>query len=277
MSLSSAVTGLENFQEQMDVIGNNIANVNTAGFKAASSDFADTFSNTLSIASSGSGTTSGSDSVQIGTGVSTVAVVNNWNQGSISTTGVDSDLAISGNGFFVVKDTGTGAQYLTRAGDFQVDANGYLITPTGQRVQGSTGSGSGSLSDIQIVPPSGTPTGVTVQSYTVDGQGNVNMALSNGTSVSAGQIQLENVSDPNALLNNGNNLFSNQAAAGLTSATAPGLNGMGNIQSGALELSNVDLTTEMANLITAQRAFEANSKIVTTSDQVLQTLIMMKQ
>src|SRR5208282_6630597 len=118
-------------QEDMDVIGNDIANVNTTGFKAANVDFADAFSETLRAPGGASSTTSGSASVEIGTGVTITGINNNWNQGALTTTGVPSDLAISGNGFFIVRDTVTSAQYATRAGDFSVDANGYLITDTG--------------------------------------------------------------------------------------------------------------------------------------------------
>src|ERR1700722_6844648 len=144
-SLTSAVSGLDDFQEQMDVIGNNIANVDTTGFKAGVVDFADAFSNTLRAPSGGSSTTSGSDSIQIGTGVVITGVNSNWNQGALSTTGISSDLAVSGNGFFMVRDTLTSAQYATRAGAFSVDANGYLVTDTGERVQGYSDSGLSTL------------------------------------------------------------------------------------------------------------------------------------
>ena len=104
------------------------------------------------------------------------------------------------------------------------------------------------------------------------------MTLSDGTTFTRGQVLLQNFQDPQALISQSGNLYSNQAAAGpLTAMSAPGSSGLGSIQSGALELSNVDLSSEMANLITAQRGFEANSKIVTTSDEVLQTLVNMKR
>src|ERR1700733_14740068 len=102
-SLTSAVSGLEDFQQQMNVIGNNIANVDTTGFKAGTVDFADAFSNTLRAPSGGTSTSSGSDSVQVGTGVSITGINSNWTQGALSTTGIPSDLAISGNGFFMVR------------------------------------------------------------------------------------------------------------------------------------------------------------------------------
>jgi flagellar hook protein FlgE len=280
-SLTSAVSGLDSFQEEMDVIGNNIANVNTTGFKTANTDFADAFSNVLVAPGAATGTTSGSASVQVGTGVTITGINNNWNQGSLSTTGVPSNLAISGNGFFVVQDPVTTAQYATRAGDFSVDANGYLVTDTGDRVQGFSDAGLSTLGPIKIdttgMPATSSPT-ATVQSFSINGQGQVTVNLSDGTSFVRGQVLLQNFQDPNELINEGNNLYSNLTAAGpLAALTAPGSSGLGNISSGALESSNVDLSAQMANLITAQRAFEANSKIVTTSDELLQTLVNMKR
>jgi len=279
-SLTSAVSGLEDFQQQMNVIGNNIANVDTTGFKAGVVDFADAFSNTLRAPSGSSSTSSGSDSIQVGTGVAITGINSNWTQGALSTTGIPSDLGISGNGFFMVRDTVTSAQYATRAGDFTVDANGYLVTDTGERVQGYSDSGLSTLGDIKIdttgMPATSSPT-ATVSSYAISGTGMVTVNLSDGTSFVRGQVLLQNFQDPGALINEGNNLYSNMAEAGpLAALTAPGSSGLGNVQSGALELSNVDLSNEMANLITAQRAFEANSKIVTTSDEVLQDLVNMK-
>src|SRR5580698_10455778 len=126
-SLTSGVSGLDSFQEQMDVIGNNIANLNTTGYKAATVDFSDAFSNVLNAPSAGSNSNSGVNPIQVGTGVSITSIDNNWNQGAIGSTGISSNLAVSGNGFFSVKDTVSGNTYATRDGTFSVDANGYLI------------------------------------------------------------------------------------------------------------------------------------------------------
>jgi len=113
-ALSSAVSGLDAYQEQMDIIGNNIANINTTGFKSATGNLADSFSNTLQAATAATGSDNATNAMQIGTGVNTVSVTNDWSQGAINSTGVASDLAINGNGFFVVQDPNTGAQYVTR-------------------------------------------------------------------------------------------------------------------------------------------------------------------
>jgi flagellar hook protein FlgE len=267
-SLSSGVSGLDNFQEEMDVIGNNIANINTTGFKAGTVDFADTFSNILQAG----GTTS--PTIEVGTGVSIDAVDSNWSQGTINSTGVTSDLAISGNGFFEVKDPTTGDVFATRDGTFSVDPNGNLITAGGDYVQGYN---KGALGNVQVTISGSTSTSP-MSSYAIDSSGNVTVTQADGTNYTCGQVLLQNFQDPQMLVNQGNNLYSNLAAAGpLSAAAAPGSAGLGSIQSGALETSNVDLPTEMANLITAQRAFEANSKIITTSNEVLQTVVNMKQ
>jgi flagellar hook protein FlgE len=277
-SLISGVSGLESFQQDMDVIGNNIANLNTTGFKAATVNFADSFSNTLQAPSPSSASSSGANSEQIGTGVTISSIGNNWTSGAASPTGIPSNLAISGNGFFVVNDPVSGASYATRDGDFSTDANGYLVTNTGERVQGFNNAGLSTLGSIQI-NTTGAPNGDTspMTSFSIDAQGNINVQLADGTSFVRGQVLLQNFQDPQKLVNEGNNLYSNMSEAGpLSAAAAPDTNGLGNLQAGALELSNVDLSNEMANLITAQRAFEANSKIITTSDDVLQTLVNLK-
>ena len=280
-SLTSAISGLDNFQEEMDVIGNNIANVDTVAFKGSRTDFGDAFSNTLRVATGATSTTSGASSIQIGTGVTTTGINSNWVQGALNTTGRASDTAISGNGFFLVRDTVTNAQYATRAGNFKVDANGYLTSQTGERVQGYSDAGLTTLGDIKIdatgAPATANPT-AGIDSYNIDGQGKLNVTLSDGTNFVRGQILLQKFSDPSALVKQGNNLYSGlTTAGGLAAPGAPGSSGLGTIQSGALESSNVDLSNEMASLITAQRAFEANSKIVTTSDEMLQTLVNLKR
>jgi flagellar hook protein FlgE len=256
-SLSSAVSGLDSFQQDMDVIGNNIANINTDGFKAARVNFADSFSNRLAA---------GSGSVQVGTGVFDQSVTNNWSQGAVNATGVNTDMAISGNGFFVVKDPVSSAQYVTQDGTFSVDPNGYLVTDGGEQVQGYSDAALSTIGSIKIDAtgaPSTAAAGATVSSFSVNSQGQISVTLSDGTTFTRGQVLLQNFQDPQALINQAGNLYSNQANAGpLAALTAPGSNGLGQIQSGYVEVSNVDLSQEMASLITAQRGFEANSKMV---------------
>jgi len=261
LSLNSGVSALEQFQQQLDVISNNIANVNTVGYKTASVSFADTLSETLGSNAAGS--------TQVGTGVTTAGISNDFTTGSLSATGTESDLAIKGNGFFVVKNPTSGASYVTQDGEFTVDANGYMVTSGGLRLQGSAG-------DIQITP--GTTSTATVSGYTIGTDGTVTAQLSDGTTAAGGQITLQNFSNPDQLVKEGDNLYTTTAAAGgLATAATPGARGTGTIQSGELEMSNVDLASQLTALITTQRAYEANSKVVSTSNDVLQTLINLKQ
>jgi flagellar hook protein FlgE len=265
--MDSGVSALDQFQQDLNVIGNNIANVDTAGFKSADVEFADALSQTVGSNAIGS--------MQVGTGVATSEITNQFTQGSINTTGVQTNMAVNGNGFFLVKDPSSGQTYVTRDGDFSVDTNGYLVTSTGMRVQGYTDSGHGTVGDIQI-SNAGAPGGDTsaVQSYTFDSSGNVSILLADGTQYTGGQVLLQNFTTPTQLLNVGNNLYSGMANAGpLATPLAPSTNGLGNIITGSLEMSNVDLAGQLTSLITTQRAYEANTKVITTSDEILQDTV----
>lgn len=275
-SLNSAVSGMQQYQEEMDVIGNNVANVNTTGFKSARTDFADTFSNTLR-ASGG-----GQVGIQIGTGVTTSATETNYGQGSLSQTGVQTDLAVSGEGFFLIKNSISNQVFATRAGDFHLDTSGYLVTTSGCRVQGYSDSGLSSIGDIQIdgtQRPSTADPSATMTSYSIGQDGKITVGLSDGTEYTRGQVLLQGFLDPQSLTKVGGNLYSGLAAAGpiATNPSSPGTNGLGNIEAGDLEQSNVDLSAEFSNLITTQRAFEANSRVITTSDEMLQDLVQLKR
>jgi flagellar hook protein FlgE len=271
--------------------------------------------------------------MQIGTGVDISAINVNYGQGTITSTGGSSDMAIAGNGYFTVIDPSNNATYVTRAGDFSVNSSGDLVTASGQYVQGVnsgtptvtasvvngalsyavTNSANSSVGNLKIgfsatgnivgdgttlqigttndattTPPTYTLAYLTanapaMSSYAVDSSGTVNITLSNGTSYNAGSVLIQNFSDPEALESVGNNCYANMAAAGPQSATlsaannTAGTNGLGTIVGQSLESSNVDLSAEMTNLITAQRSFEAGSKIITTSDSVLQTIVNLKQ
>lgn len=274
-SLTSAISGLQSFQGKLDIIGNNISNVNTAGYKSSRTDFADSFSQTLRQASGG---VSG---VQIGTGVTTNAVTSDFTQGAISPTGVPTDLAIEGEGYFVVQETISGETFYTRAGDFKLDQQGYLVTLTGQRVQGYSDSGLTTVGDIQIDAtgaPAGSDPAARVASFSIGDDGTVKVSLSDGTPFTRGQILLQRFNDNQALIKRGNNLFSAGTAAGpVGGPTVPGSSGLGTIHQGALELSNVNLANEFSNMITAQRAFQATARIISTSDEMLQELVNLKR
>lgn len=281
-ALSSGVSGIQQFQNRLDVIGNNISNSNTIAFKSARTDFADAFSQTLQV-SSASSSGVGQAGMQVGSGVVTSAVKNLFTQGALNRTGVGTDLAIDGDGFFIVRDVTSNAIFATRAGDFRLDTNGYLITNKGLRVQGWSANGTvtGTLGDViidaQFAPATTDPT-ATMTTFSIGQNGAVNVKMSDGTEYMRSQVHMQRFTDPQALLKQGDNLFSGLAAAGpLAQSQAPGTYGLGKIESSALELSNVDLANEFANLITTQRGFQASARIITTSDEILQELVNLKR
>ena len=280
LSLDSGIGALSQLQDSLNVTANNIANVQTTGFKSGSVTFADTFSQTLGMGSAGG-------PMQIGTGVGTASIQNNWQMGAVSSTGTSNDMAItSPNGFFLVKDPSTGNTFATRDGSFQ-NIGGYLCTSDGMRVQGNTtGAVGGPVGDIQIDaagttwtdPTTGVTAADTVKSYSFAADGTLTVQLAHSGSITRGQILLQNFTSPQQLVKMGDNLYGNLASAGpLAAPEPPGSNGLGTLQTGALEMSNVDLAKELTTLITTQRAYEANSKVVTTSDDILNTLVQMKR
>jgi flagellar hook protein FlgE len=253
-TLTSGVSALRSFSQGLDAIGNDIANVQTTAFKSQDTSFADTFN---------------------GQGVQVTSTSTNYSQGSLSSTGVATDLGVSGNGYFVVTDATSSAQYLTRDGSFTVNSAGYLVNQQGYQVQGVAGSSVGS---IQIAAVNSG--GAALQSESIDNSGNVVASYADGTQTTVGQVLLYNPTDPTSQLSSqGDNLYSyNGGAIALSSTTnAPGSTGLGTIQAGTLEQSNVDLTQEFAEMITMQRAFEANSRVVTVSDTILQDIVDLKQ
>jgi flagellar hook protein FlgE len=301
-SLTSGVSGLQSFSKDLEVIGNNIANVNTTAFKSGSLSFAESFSNTLRASQPGTGGTSSNvQASQIGSGVTIAGVNVNYNQGALSSTGQATDLGISGEGFFLVND-GNGTTYATRDGTFRWDNSGTLVNASGMKVQGLAGSVSwsgttptaGTLgtksSDIKMLT-TGLPAGVSLQSVSIDRSGNVVQMYSNGTSANVGQVLLQQFSQPTSLMKNGDGLYSSLSSAGpkgtnglfttAASVTAAdytaGGSGNGTIEAGTLEQSNVDLTSEFANMITAQRSFQANARVVTVSDTLLDDIVNLKR
>jgi len=286
-TMDSGVSALNTFQKGLEVIGNNIANVNTIGFKGSSAQYADSFSDILkgSSAASSSGLVSDTPAVEVGTGVQLTGISTDFSQGEVSTTGVNTDLAISGNGFFIVKDATTGVLYATRDGQFRIDSNGYLVNAEGDRLQGLTGGSASTapstVGDIKLGTP---PTGAQLQSATVNISGGFVETYSDGSTATTNTVLLQNYDDPAALESIGDNLYSNLASAGpIGGATLSGSNntagtlGLGTIQAGALEGSNVDLTQQFSDLITTQRSFEAASRLVTVSDTILDDIVNLKR
>ncbi|HVU33725.1 MAG TPA: flagellar hook-basal body complex protein [Opitutaceae bacterium] len=268
-TLTSGVSALKTFSKSLEVIGNNIANVNTTAYKGSSTNFADTFSNTLQAAS----TTDGA--VQVGTGVQIAGINTNYTQGSLSSTGKSTDLAISGNGYFLVQDA-SGANYVSRDGSFHFDTNGDLLNSQNMAVLDSTGA--------KIVVSGKDAGGATVPytqlaSVSIGSDGAVTAFASDGTATSTQQVGLMSIADESKLMKVGQNMY-DFGATGATVATnlgVPGSTGLGKIESGELELSNVDLTEQFSDLITAQRSFQAASRLITVSDSVLDEIVNLKR
>lgn len=284
-TLTSGVSAMRSFTKNLEVIGNNIANVNTTGFKGSRTSFSDSFSNTLRSSTPSNGSASNLSATQVGTGVRMSHINARFTQGALTTTGLPTDLGVSGNGFFRVKNPVDGNDYATRAGDFRIDDQGYLVTAQGYRVQGLTGGTAltppGTIGDIRLGTP---PAGTQLQSFSFDRLGNLVEFYSDGSSVTSNRVLMQNYTDPSALVKVGDNLFTGFAAAGAvggvnltTTGNLAGANGLGFIEAGTLELSNVDLTDEFANMISTQRSFQASSRLITVSDQVLEEIVNLKR
>ncbi|SDX87653.1 flagellar hook protein FlgE [Modestobacter sp. DSM 44400] len=412
-SMYSAIAGLRAHQTKLDVTGNNIANVNTVGYKGSQTVFEDTLSQVLRNGSSPTGETGGTNPAQVGLGVKLAGITTNFGQGAAQNTGRSTDFMINGDGFFV---TQSGNQQLyTRAGSFDFDGTGKLVTPDGGVLQGWTANADGVVntngpigplsvpygeslapvattsakiagnldSEAKVTTPptaiqaqiemydpqgnaqaitytytrtatgwdmqvsddtgpltlddgSGVPTttkslsfdaqgrfdpptdatlrftprnadwpgpvtldmtGVTqyggkttvtateqdgaamgtLQSFALSNDGTITGVYSNGLRQPIGQLALASFSNPGGLAKAGNSSYTTGDNSGLALIGVAGTGGRGSLSAGALEMSNVDLAEEFTNLIVAQRGFQANSRVITTSDQVLQELVNLKQ
>lgn len=265
-SMYSGISAMKNFQTKLDVIGNNIANVNTYGFKKGRTIFKDLVSQQIAGASGPTGNRGGVNPKQVGLGMQLAAIDTVHTQGSLQTTGRPLDLAISGDGFFVLGDANGTNQLYTRAGNFYLDAgdgtNRYIVSADGRYLLGTNG---------RIGIP------VTAQSVSIGSNGVVSYVNANGQLQTAGTIQLAKFSNNEGLEKVGDNLFRPTANSGNPQTGAPGTNGTGTIVAGTLEMSNVDLAEEFTEMIVAQRGFQANTRIITTSDEILQELVNLKK
>lgn len=405
-SMFSGVSGLRSHQTMVDTVGNNIANVNTFGFKSSTAVFQDLLSQVIQGAGMPAQEAGGTNPAQIGLGVKVAGVNTSFTQGAAQSTGRATDLSIQGDGFFMVNSSG-GEQLFTRAGALNFDALGRLVTPSGDIVQGWTAGNDGTL-DIngpvgnlrmpmgqQIQPQAtdrielggnlnaaaadgdGTTTSITIyddqgisqeltiaftkngtdtwdlditdedgnavggtqtltfdpatgevsspavsiqtsdltgtfagvtqidldttalrqfegesgaaaltqtgsamgtlQSFTIGGDGVVNGVFSNGRTRPLGQIALANFTNPGGLEKAGDSTFRATVNSGNAQVGAPGGGGRGTILASTLEMSNVDLAAEFTNLIIAQRGYQANSRVITSSDELLQELVNLKR
>lgn len=286
-SLFAGISGLRSNQTMLDVVGNNIANANTAGYKGSNVIFQDTLSQMLTGAGApvaGPPAAGGTNPIQIGLGVSVGGTTTNFGQGSAQVTGRATDLMIQGDGFFAIQ-RGNETLY-TRAGAFNFDEAGNLVTLDGDLVRGWNRNAAGDLpaltagADGSMTPAPGTINiefqTLGVASYSIGADGKITGVI-DGEKVDLGQIAVANFVNPEGLERAGDTAFRASANSGDPRVTVAGAAGMGKLMGGALEMSNVDLAQEFTNLIIAQRGFQATSRVITTSDSVLEELVNIKR
>jgi len=258
-SLWVAKTGLESQQTNMDVISNNLANVNTSGFKRSRAVFEDLMFQTIRQPGAQVGAANQLPSgLQLGTGSRVVSTERIHSQGNLRETGGELDIAIQGRGLLQV-EMPDGSFAYTRDGNLQMDQNGQLVTSGG----------------YPIVPPVNIPENALSITIARDGTVSVTQPGAEGTSVQVGQLELNTFINPTGLQSIGENLYVETDASGSANAAQPGLDGAGLILQKYTETSNVNVAEELVNMITTQRAYEMNSKAVQTSDQMLARLTQM--
>ena len=331
-AMFSGVAGLKAHQTKMDVIGNNIANVNTYGYKAQHAVFSDVFYQTLRGASAGTGSTAadgttatvakgGTNPSTVGYGSKLVAVRSDMSSSSLQSTGNSMDVAITGEGFFTVRQGAAGNTYYTKAGELGFDTTGNLVDVNGDLVCGLTFQ-NGDVTDgnkAETVDADGNVTWTAldekgnylslpinllqglkdaVKTYpvangaTAPDASTATMADLTGVSIGSdgtisatykdksyqiGKILIANFENPTGLKAAGSGYFESSANSGAAKYDIPGTNGTGSLQSSTLEMSNVDLASEFADMITTERGFQANSRIISVSDTMLEELINLKR
>ena len=255
LALWAAKTGLDAQNTQMSVIANNLANTNTTGFKSDRTSFQDLmYQNVQQVGAQSTQNTQYSTGLTLGTGVRIAATEKNYTQGSVLQTQGNLDMSITGLGFFQITMPDGTISY-TRDGAFSMDSQGNVVNASGNPIS------------PEITIPAN------AQSVTVGTDGTVSVTTAGSTkATSVGQIQLASFINVQGLQPIGNNLLTESAASGAPQVGTPGTGGLGNLQQGSLETSNVNTVTELVNMIQCQRAYEMNSKAISTTDQMLQYL-----
>jgi len=257
-SLYTAGTGMAAQQLEQDVVANNLANINTVGFKKSRADFLDLMYQIYT--KSGAETTQGNmlpAGIEVGMGVKPIATEKIFTQGDYQQTGNQFDLAIEKNGFFQIDDNGT--TYYTRAGNFKLDKDGVVVNSEGMKL----------VPNITI--PSGTV------SFTVDSGGTWTAADQAGTALATGRLELAIFTNTAGLTSVGRNLYAKSESSGDPITGNPGENGVGTISQNFLEMSNVSVIDEMVKMIVGQRAYEINSKAIQTADSMLSIINSLKR
>jgi flagellar basal-body rod protein FlgG len=257
-SLNIAATGMAAQETQLDTIANNLANANTVGYKKQNAEFEDLLYQNVRSAGLTEGGNVVPTSTQVGTGARVMATSRSFSQGAIQQTGNPLDVAVQGSGFLMVMQP-SGTPAYTRAGTLKLDAQGRMTTSDG----------------LPVDPPITVPTSAT--NLTIGSDGTVTATQQGQTNqVTLGQLQVTTFPNPEGLTALGQNLYQANDSSGTPQTGNPGLDGRGSLLQGALESSNVDVVTEMVALISAQNAYEINSKVVSAADQMLQNATQMR-
>lgn len=316
----AGISGLKNFQTKLDVIGNNISNVNTIGFKKGRVEFKDLMSQTQGSASRSTATRGGVNPQQIGLGSQLAAIDTIHGNGSLQQTGRGLDLAIQGEGFFMVADAngapdpdsgfidqdGFNNTLFTRNGVFYMDNNGYLVNADGKYMVGisagkdiviekddtgilaadgkkaSGDKGENLFDDTgELKPAEGTVGPIrippTAKEVSISQDGTITYSDLNGTLQWGGQLIMAKFPNAGGLAKTGGNYYQQTSNSGVAYAQVGTVAGMGSVETGKVEMSNVDLSEEFTEMIVAQRGFQANTRIITTSDEILQELVNLKR
>ena len=249
-SLQTAATGMDAQQRKIDTTANNIANVNTTGFKSSRAEFQELLTQQIRPAGQGQGPVG----VDVGLGVKTAATTKSFSQGALEATENPLDVAIEGSGFFQVQNP-QGELLYTRAGNFKVNQDGELVTAEGMRLVPNV-----------VVPQDAT-------SISIERNGTISVMLPGDTQpVELGQLELATFTNPAGMKSLGRSLFAPTQASGDAMITRPGEQGSGELSQGFLEGSNVEIVTEMIDMIVSQRAYEINSKVIRTADEMLRSV-----
>ena len=269
MSFYTSLNGLKNAQTELGVISNNLANAETSGFKKSRVNFADIVA----------GSAYTNPKMVQGIGSTVRSIDQNFASGAITQTGSALDMAVNGEGFFTVKSAITGQIAYTRNGNMATDGAGYVVDSNANRLQILTVNAAGTPTsftptDCQLAPTNAA--GATFSGVTVKGDGSVVAAYADGSLTTVGKVALASFVSPSGLLQVGNQDWQATGISGPASFNAPTAGGLGNILSGSLEQSNVDIAEEMVGLITAQRYFQANAKAIDTATQIADAVIQLR-
>jgi flagellar hook protein FlgE len=276
-SMFSGISGLRTHQARMDVIGNDIANVNTPGYKQSEVTFQEAYVKTISSASPGT------PGRQVGLGAQVGAISRNFDDGILMETGMPANLGLAGDGFFVVKPPANAIdnKLFSRAGDFLMDVddvgNTYIINPNGYRLQGLMGDPAPDLNGVDVAALADIVLPPNTTSFSVGLDGTLFAAVGEAFPAEVGRVAVARFDNKNGLDSVGNNVYQQTEASRLRALTNAGAGGTAEIYQGYLENSNVDLAREFTEMIVTQRGFQANSKCITTSDELLQELLTLKR